>query len=121
MTAFVPYEDGTHSKVDMGGLAQREPLAVLPPAFSKDRMTKTISHIAKPEFVGRGLDSEELDRAAEYIAERFKEAGLEPAGDGKKSYFQTWEEDVAGLGHAVRMKNVIGVIPENLLSQDRAL
>ena len=111
MTAFIAYEDGTLPKVEMGGLAQREPLAVLPPAFSKERMTETISHLAKPEFGGRGLGTEGLDRAAEYIAERFKEAGLEPAGDEKGSYFQAWEEDVAGLGRAVRMKNVIGIIP----------
>ncbi len=111
MTAFIPYEDKTLPKVDTGGLASRNPLAVLPPAFSKDRMKETISHLAKPEFAGRGLGTEGIDRAAEYIAERFREAGLEPAGDEKGSYFQTWEEEVSGLGQAVRMKNVIGVIP----------
>jgi hypothetical protein len=111
MTAFIPNEGGALPKTEMGGLARREPLAVLPPAFSKDRMTRTISHLAKPEFGGRGLGSEGLDRAAEYIEERFKEAGLEPAGDEKGSFFQTWEEDVPGLGNPVKMKNVIGVIP----------
>jgi hypothetical protein len=111
MTAFIPYEDGVLPKVEMAGLAPREPLAVLPPAFSKDRMTKMISHLAKPEYGGRGLGTDGLDRAAEYVADRFKEAGLEPAGDEKGSYFQTWKEDVADLGHAVRMKNVIGIIP----------
>lgn len=111
MTAFVPHEDGTLSKVEMAGLAPREPLAAMPPAFSKDRMTKTISHLANPEYAGRGLGTEGLERAAEYIAERFKEAGLEPAGDEKGSYFQAWEEDVEGLGRVIRMKNVIGVIP----------
>ncbi|RPI33516.1 MAG: M28 family peptidase, partial [Nitrospiraceae bacterium] len=111
MTAFVPYEDGTFSNVVMGALAPREPLTLLPPAFSKERMTGTISHLAKTEFGGRGLGTEGLERAAEYIAERFKEAGLEPAGDEKGSYYQAWEENVEGLGNAVRMKNVIGVIP----------
>ncbi|NJD55064.1 MAG: M20/M25/M40 family metallo-hydrolase [Nitrospirae bacterium] len=111
MTAFIPYEDGTFPKVEMAGLASRQPLAVLPAVFSKDRMTKTISHLAKPEYAGRGLGTEGLERAAEYIAERFREAGLEPAGDEKGSYFQAWEEDVEGLGQSIRMKNVIGVIP----------
>jgi hypothetical protein len=111
MTAFIPYEDGSLSKVEMAGLASRQPLALLPPAFSKERMTKTISHLANPEYAGRGLGTEGLDSAAEYIAARFKEAGLEPAGDEHGSYFQTWSEDVEGLGQEIRMKNVIGVIP----------
>ncbi|MDH4230852.1 MAG: M20/M25/M40 family metallo-hydrolase [Nitrospirota bacterium] len=111
MTAVIPFEGGTLPKVEMGGLAARGPLAALPPAFSKERMTGTIGHLAKPEFAGRGLGTEGLDRAAGYIAERFREAGLEPAGDEKEGYFQTWEEDVEGLGQAVRMTNVIGVIP----------
>ncbi len=111
MTAVIPYEDGTYPKAEMAGLAPRQPLAVLPPAFSRDRMTETVIHLAKPEYAGRGLGTEGLERAAGYIAERFREAGLEPAGDEKGSYFQAWEEDVEGLGHAIRMKNVIGVIP----------
>jgi aminopeptidase N len=110
MTALIPQEDGNLPKVEMGVLAPREPLAVLPPAFSKDRMTDTIGHLTGTEYAGRGLGTEGLDRAAEYIAERFREAGLEPAGDEKGSYFQAWEEDVPGLGRAVRMKNVIGVV-----------
>lgn len=111
MTAVIRNEDGTYPKVEMAGLAPRQPLAVLPPAFSKDRMTETVIHLAKPEYAGRGLGTEGLERAAGYIAERFREAGLEPAGDEKGSYFQAWEEDVEGLGRAIRMKNVIGVIP----------
>ena len=111
MTALIPYGDGTFPKVEMAMLAPRQPLALLPPAFSKDRMTNTISHLARPEYAGRGLGTAGLDRAAEYIAERFKEAGLEPAGDEKGGYLQAWEEDVEGLGQEIRMKNVIGVIP----------
>ena len=39
------------------------------------------------------------------------EGGLKPAGDSKDSYFQTWQENIAGLGRTIKMKNVIGVIP----------
>jgi hypothetical protein len=111
MTAFIPYADGTTPGKEMGALAPREPLAVLPPVFSKDRIIGTISYLAKPGLGGRGLGTEGLDRAADYIAERFKEAGLKPAGDGKGGYFQEWEEFDRELGRTVKMKNVIGVIP----------
>ena len=111
MTAFVPYDDGTVPKADMASLAPRGPLAVLPPVFSKDRMLGTISYLTKPGLAGRGLGTEGLDQAAEYIAERFKEVGLKPAGDGNGSYFQAWEEYVEDLGQTVKMKNVIGVVP----------
>jgi len=62
-------------------------------------------------LAGRGLGTEGLDQAAEYIAEKFREAGLEPAGDEKGSYFQEWEEYIEGLGRTVKMRNVLGIIP----------
>jgi len=42
MTVYVPLEDGTLPEVEMGKQAQREPLALLPPVFSKRRMMKAI-------------------------------------------------------------------------------
>ncbi len=111
MTAFLPFDDGTIPMKEMAALAKREPLAALPQTFSKNRMSETISYLMKTELGGRGLGSEGLDRAAEYIAEKFREAGLKPAGDGKDSYFQTWEENIEGLGRTLKMKNVVGVIP----------
>ncbi len=111
MTAFLPLADGTIQKKEMAALAKREPLAALPQTFSGNRMSETISYLTNTELGGRGLGSEGLDRAAEYIAKRFREAGLQPAGDGKESYFQTWEEKSEGLGRTLKLKNVIGVIP----------
>lgn len=63
--------------VPMGGLAQREPLAELPPAFSKERMMATVRTLAAPEMKGRGLGTPELDRAADLIAAAMKDVGLE--------------------------------------------
>ena len=80
-------------------------------SFQKSGCSGLSAFSRRAKLAGRGLGTEGLDRAAEYIAEKFREAGLEPAGDEKGSYFQTWEEDVSGLGHAIKMKNVVGVIP----------
>ncbi len=40
-----------------------------------------VKYLASPEMRGRGAGMPELDVAAAYIAQRFEEAGLEPAGD----------------------------------------
>jgi aminopeptidase N len=111
MAAFIPSDDGKIAKKEMAVLAPRGPLATLPPVFSKERMLGTVSFLTQTNLAGRGLGTEGLDRAAEYIAEKFREAGLEPAGDEKGSYFQAWEEDVGGLGQSIKMKNVVGVLP----------
>jgi len=71
MTAFL---DGTPA---MAKLAPREPLAELPPAFSEERMMATVRALSASELKGRGLDSPELDRAADTIAAAMKDAGLE--------------------------------------------
>ena len=107
MTAFVPDESGSVSKVEMGGLVPREPLATLTQVFSQEQMMDTIRFLSSEELKGRGLSTEELDRAAKFIAERFQEAGLKPGGDTEGSYFQVWKDPE----HNVIMKNVIGVIP----------
>jgi len=109
MTVFVPGEDGTVTKVKMGELSQRKPLASLEQDFSSERMMETIRFLSDDELKGRGLGTEELDRTAQFIAQKFQEAGLKPTGD-EGSFFQTWE-DHDNKVHPVRMMNVIGVIP----------
>jgi hypothetical protein len=110
MTVFFPLKDGTMAGVEMGKLAKSALLASLPPVFSKERMMETIRFLSSNELAGRGLGSQGLDRAAEFIAKKFQQAGLKPAGDGKGSYFQTWEDRGANPGRTVIMKNVVGVI-----------
>jgi aminopeptidase N len=112
MTIFIPSETGHVTKAEMGRLRQRRPLAELQPVFSAERMMDTIRFLASSELNGRGSGSEGLDRAAEYIAGKFREAGLLPAGDEEGSYFQTWaERDEDNPENKIRMRNVIGVIP----------
>src|SRR5262245_3414189 len=52
-----------------------------------ERMRKDIFFLASPECEGRGIDTKGIEKAADYIADAFKAAGLKPAmKDG--SYFQ---------------------------------
>ena len=49
-----------------------------------------VKFLASDELQGRGNGSEGLERAAEYIARRFREAGLEPSGTAG-TFFQPFE------------------------------
>ncbi|HEX9020450.1 MAG TPA: M20/M25/M40 family metallo-hydrolase [Nitrospirota bacterium] len=106
LTLFVPAADGNIKKVEMGRLPQREPLASLAPVFSKERMMNAISFLARSDLKGRAIGTPEIDRAAEYIAEQFRQAGLKPGGDEGR-YFEEWQDPRT----KIRMKNVIGVLP----------
>jgi hypothetical protein len=114
MTAFLPGRNGI-VKVQMGALARKDPLISLSGVFSKELMMGTITFLSGDELRGRGLGTEGLARAAEFIAEKFREAGLEPGGDREGSYIQTWEETVqtgeTKTGSRIVMRNVIGVVP----------
>lgn len=112
MTLFIPGEDGKVDRVEMGKLNQRKPLATLQPSFSAEDMIETVGTLSGHRLKGRGPGTGELDQAAEFIARKFREAGLIPAGDAGDSYFQTWEEK--GIGNPepkLVLKNVVGVIP----------
>jgi Peptidase family M28/PDZ domain/Peptidase family M1 domain len=91
-------------------LSPRAPLAPAPSVFSTDRLQTDLGVLASPSLRGRGLGTFELDRAAAYIAERFREAGLQPGGDGG-SFLQIWEERVAELDRTAALRNVIAVLP----------
>src|SRR5687767_14346869 len=54
-----------------------------------------IKFLAADELKGRGDGSPELERAADYIADRFRAAGLQPGGD-TGTWFQRFDL-VAGL------------------------
>src|SRR5688572_20141552 len=60
-----------------------------------DALLTHIKFLAADDLKGRGNGTEGLERAADYIARQFKDAGLQPGGkDG--SWFQPFEL-VAGL------------------------
>lgn len=64
--------------------------AAAPAAFRQDdpgRYMRHVEFLSSPAMKGRGAGTPELEQAAAYIADRFREAGLQPAGDAE-SYFQ---------------------------------
>lgn len=54
---------------------------------SADRLKKDVTFLASPECEGRGVETKGINKAADYIADEFKKAGLKPAGENG-SYFQ---------------------------------
>ncbi len=110
MTVFLPDKNGSSLKVAMGRLNKRKPLVADQQDFSAGRMMETVRFLASDEMKGRASGSPEINRVAEYIAQQFREAGLEPAGDGGSSFFQTWVENGQPDNKSI-MKNIVGVIP----------
>jgi len=88
----------------------RKALAEIPPLFSRERLLEHVSYLASDELGGRGLGTPGLATAADYIAARFKEIGLAPAGDAG-GYMQTFRVDETEDGKPHDVANVIGVIP----------
>src|SRR5262249_30304660 len=62
---------------------------------TEERMRKDISFLASDACEGRGVSTEGIHRAANYIVQEFRKAGLKPGGPGG-SYFQRF--DVKGPG-----------------------
>jgi len=110
MSAAVPNQEGVISDAALTDLPPREALANLSAVFSEDDLRKHVEFLASDELEGRGLGTTGLEKAAEYIAEEFKKAGLQPGGEND-SYFQSWEAAAGKDRQEVTLKNVIGVLP----------
>jgi hypothetical protein len=65
------------------------PADALSNAAVEARMLADLKYLASEECEGRGILTKGLDLAADYIAQRFQEAGLKPGNAG--SYFQPFE------------------------------
>ena len=91
-------------------LPKRKALAMLAPVFSSERMLKTVNYLASDELAGRAPGSAGINKAIDYIVEKFKNAGLQPGADDG-SYFQTWDEVIDASGNKAPVKNIIGIIP----------
>jgi hypothetical protein len=111
LTFILPDAQGKKALVPMGKLARRQPLIGLPPVFSKEAMLETLQFLAAEELEGRGYGSPGLDKAADYIAARFREAGLLPGGNGPDRYFQEWRGRISETEPETILKNVIGFLP----------
>src|SRR5688572_28522670 len=64
---------------------QADPRRVDPNAYLEH-----VKFLASEDLEGRGNGSRGLESAADYIAAKFREAGLEPAGDGG-TFFQRFD------------------------------
>src|SRR5687767_7035310 len=64
---------------------QADPRRIDPKAYLEH-----VKFLASDDLEGRGNGSRGLESAAEYIAAKFREAGLEPAGDGG-TFFQRFD------------------------------
>ncbi len=58
---------------------------------SAEILRSHVAFLASDELEGRATWSEGIDKAADYIAQRFAEYGLQPGGDEGR-YFQKWEK-----------------------------
>ncbi len=106
LTAFFQKNDPNTPRVEMGKLSPRKALISLPRVYSEERMMETVKYLSSDALKGRKIGTPEIDKAAEYIAAEFKEAGL-VAGGENGSYYQTWTDSA----RKITMKNVIGFIP----------
>ena len=110
LMAKVPAVDKTSQSTIFTQLPRRKALATLDPVFSADRMMKTVEYLASNELAGRAPGTEGIQKAANYIVEKFKSAGLEPGADDG-TYSQTWNEVVNAKGDKAPVQNIIGIIP----------
>ncbi len=103
-------EGGRNGKLAALPADGRKALAELPPVFSQQALREHVAFLASPDLKGRGLGSPGLDKAAQYVADRFKAYGLMPGGDGG-SYFQRFTVPKGPGGGPVDAANVIGILP----------
>jgi len=72
VTAFV-------TSLAVSYVAAKEPT----PEFSAREFQEAVKFLASDKLKGRGDGTKELDKAAAYIAKRFRKFGLQPAGDNR--------------------------------------
>jgi len=92
---------------NLSTIAPRKALGTLKPVFSEKRMMETIKYLSSTELKGRGLGTPEIDKATDYIVEKFKSAGLQPLNGLYRQEFSHSFKDKGILP----VTNVIGIIP----------
>ena len=86
--------------------------------INQESVTETVKFLASDELAGRDTPSPGLDKASDFVAKRFKQAGLEPLGtDG--SFFQTTTKATARAPRSAVLTNdgqplkTLGVLSAN--------
>jgi hypothetical protein len=111
LSTTVVQEDGTPVAPGTLQLAPRSPMVSAAVEFSAERMQRDIAWLSDASMEGRGLGTAVLDRAARYIADQLRAAGLQPGANDGRDWLQEWEEQVPGPGKRVTLANVIGILP----------
>lgn len=109
LVALLPVNGSSAPMIDTS-VPLRPALAQLAPVFSAKRMMQTVSYLAGPQLKGRAPGSDGIEKAAAYIVDKFREAGLQPGADDG-SYFQQWQAVVDAQGNKAPVKNIIAIIP----------
>lgn len=110
LMAKVSFANSSPSPGIPADFKRRKALATLDPVFLPERMMKTVNFLASDELAGRAPGSEAMNKAIDFIADKFKNAGLLPGSDDS-TFFQTWNEVVNEKGDKAPVKNIIGIIP----------
>ena len=97
---------GLGASVAWDSLIPPPALAELPPKYLPEQLARHTDALTDASMQGRGLGSDGLARAADYIADQFRGAGLQPVNG---TYIKPWLQEVTGLGQ-VKMANVLGMI-----------
>jgi hypothetical protein len=84
--------------------APARPFAVDPDPAGAARIAADVTYLASPELAGRGTGTEGARKAADFIAQRYRDLGLQPAGDkddpsGEPSFFQRFSAKVGATVH----------------------
>jgi len=98
---------GLQTAVNFENLPLVEPLTVLPSKYMTDQLREHARQLSSEEFQGRGLGTDGIGLAAQYIAGQFRAAGLQTLNG---TYSQEWSQSIAGKG-SVKMVNIVGMIP----------
>ncbi|MFM1895298.1 MAG: hypothetical protein RLZZ385_372 [Pseudomonadota bacterium] len=82
-------------------------LAELPPKYLPEQLQRHVTQLADPRLQGRKAGQPGADQAASYIAQQFRDIGLQTLGG---TYVHPWVHSSADTGE-LHLRNVIGVIP----------
>ncbi|GAB4371607.1 MAG: hypothetical protein Kow0062_07280 [Acidobacteriota bacterium] len=86
----------------------RAPLIELPPAWDARALLETVRTLSAPEMEGRGLGTDGLARATEWVERTMASIGLRPLeGDSLR---QEWTQ-TEGVPRPMTLTNLVGVVP----------
>jgi len=99
-------KDGSSFGVDPESLPAQNTLTTLPPKYLPERLSRHVTELTSEKMQGRAIGSTGIEKAATYISEQFRMAGLEPING---SYLQKWFQEIEGSEN-IELTNVVGII-----------